>query len=678
MLIPGDKQTKLLAAARASFSDSGFGTRPIRSVFAHSLLPWLVLVACLVLTIVLWRSSAAELATSQNERFARTAESYRNILIARMRDYEQVLRGGVALFNAHGMPSRAQWRTYVESLELDRSLPGIGGTGFAVMLERRHKAAHEASVQAEGYLEYHIHPDTRGDALSSILYLEPFTGRNQRAFGYDMFSEPVRREAMARARDTGQPALSGKVTLVQETSSEVQAGFLMYLPVYRAGWPHDTVEARRLALVGFVYSPFRAGDLLREVFENARRDVEIQLFDGAPTADNLLFSSFADGRQARHATDLPFTVAGRPWTARFSSSPAYESRTSSLQPTMILVGGLLLSFLLFAVLYLNARFSRQMRATTLQLEQSLGSYLTLVKNIPGAVFRREADSLSLVEVSEGIEALTAEPPERFLSGGLSYDDLIADEDQAKVRRIIQDALAKQVRYEVEYRIQGTNDFTRWVIERGRGSSDATGQTRWVDGVILDITDRKAAENIIRERAFKDTLTGLPNRRLLLDRLHHQLATSERTRQYGALLFIDLDDFKAINDTHGHQAGDKVLVEVARRLRATIRESDTVARQGGDEFVVVLDNLGLDRDEAAHGAWELAGKLRDELSVPYTLESGVYTTTPSIGVTLLFGQTIGAHQLLRRADLAMYQAKAAGRNQLTFYERDVPKAAGGGQ
>lgn len=213
-----------------------------------------MLVLTLLLTVGLWQHSETEFSQRENDHFLRVAEKQKNILITRMRNYEQVLRGGAALFAANGMPSREEWRAYVETLELDQSLPGILGTGFALMVPAEARDAHERSIRAEGFPDYAISPPGNSDMLSSIVYIEPFTGRNLRAFGYDMYSEPARREAMERARDTGKPALSRKVTLVQETGDKVQPGFLIYLPVYRSNLPRDTVAARRNALLGFVYS----------------------------------------------------------------------------------------------------------------------------------------------------------------------------------------------------------------------------------------------------------------------------------------------------------------------------------------------------------------------------------------------------------------------------------------
>ncbi len=638
---------------------------------------WVVLLLTVLLTLALWRHAETQFIQGDKDNFLRVAEKQKNILITRMDDYEQVLRGGAALFAATGMPSRKQWQAYVETLELDQTLPGILGTGFALMVPPAAKEAHERLIRAEGFADYAITPPGNRDMLSSIVYLEPFTGPNLRAFGYDMFSNPVRREAMERARDTGQPALSKKVTLVQETVSGVQPGFLIYFPVYNTA-PTDTVAARRAALIGFVYSPFRAFDLVESTFNVPGQIVELELFDGEPAPENLLYASQGAGRTARHVTDMPLERGGHGWVARFRSSARLEASRQSNQPELILFGGLALDLLLFSVLYMNARHRRKMRQTAARLEQILNSYKSLVENIPGAVFRSQAAAdLPVLQLSNGITPLTGEPPEHFLSGERAYRQLIHPDDKPQVSAAIAEAIAKRCAYNIEYRIKTTDGFARWVNERGRVTPDESGQARWLDGLIFDISERKAAEIMIRDLAFNDTLTGLPNRRLLLDRLDHELAISERTGRHGALLFIDLDNFKTLNDTLGHAAGDQVLVEVSRRLVANVRESDTVARLGGDEFVVILENLGNTADEAAAEAAELGSNILVVLSQPYRLGEALRNCTPSIGITTFCGHQASAGRLLRQADSAMYQAKSAGRHQLRFHTQAPSTAAPSG-
>lgn len=183
----------------------------------------------------------------------------------------------------------------------------------------------------------------------------------------------------------------------------------------------------------------------------------------------------------------------------------------------------------------------------------------------------------------------------------------------------------------------------------------------------DISERKKSEQEIHQLAFYDVLTHLPNRRLLLDRMQMALAVSERNHRYGALMFLDLDRFKILNDTQGHDVGDLLLLEVANRLIACTRDVDVVARLGGDEFVVVLEMLGGEVHEAAAQAEEVAEKIRDSLGQPYQLNKHLHHTTPSIGVVLFKGYGASVEDLLKHADTAMYQAKGAGRNAIRFYD-----------
>ena len=181
-----------------------------------------------------------------------------------------------------------------------------------------------------------------------------------------------------------------------------------------------------------------------------------------------------------------------------------------------------------------------------------------------------------------------------------------------------------------------------------------------------------SESNIRHLAFHDTLTGLANRRLLIDRLHQQLKHNQRNNELGALLFIDLDNFKTLNDTLGHDMGDELLRQVASRIKLSLRDEDTVARFGGDEFVIMLASLGTDKQEVAEKARLVADKLLSSLRIEYQLEDQHYFITASIGVALTRKEAV-VEELLKQADLAMYKAKESGRDRLFFFDPQMQES-----
>jgi len=214
-------------------------------------------------------------------------------------------------------------------------------------------------------------------------------------------------------------------------------------------------------------------------------------------------------------------------------------------------------------------------------------------------------------------------------------------------------------------------FPEWLtITAVKGDSGAV--SHYV-GTLTDITQRKEAEDEIKHLAFYDPLTLLPNRRLLLDRLQQTAAGNSRSGREGALLFIDLDNFKTLNDTLGHDKGDMLLQLVAQRLLTCVREGDTVARLGGDEFVIMLEGLSENPQEAAVQAENVGNKIIAVLNMPYQFAGLEHHSTPSIGITLISNHQDSIDELLKQADLAMYHAKAAGRNTLRFFDLDMQTA-----
>lgn len=267
-------------------------------------------------------------------------------------------------------------------------------------------------------------------------------------------------------------------------------------------------------------------------------------------------------------------------------------------------------------------------------------------------------------------------PENFLPSYEKFLNAIHPEDRDKVNQAYTQSLEDRKPYDITHRLLLADGSLKWVHEHCINYFNAAGQPVRYIGTVQDITAQKQAEEQIRDMAFYDTLTHLPNRRLLNDRLEQTIAVSKRSGRHGALMFLDLDNFKSLNDTHGHAAGDLLLIEAARRISNSVRKMDTVARFGGDEFVVLISELDVDKTASVAEAGSVAEKIRTALAKPYVLtiqhEGKAKITiehqcTSSIGVSLLISQEASAEDILKWTDKAMYKAKADGGNLIRFFD-----------
>jgi diguanylate cyclase (GGDEF)-like protein/PAS domain S-box-containing protein len=255
-------------------------------------------------------------------------------------------------------------------------------------------------------------------------------------------------------------------------------------------------------------------------------------------------------------------------------------------------------------------------------------------------------------------------------------EFIHPDDRLPVLRMIGEALnGQRQKFELEYRMRHRSGTWIWILDRGKGFDwDETDRPRRAAGTCVDITERKINEESIHRLAYYDPLTDLPNRRLLLDRIANAQAAAKRWGYHGAVIFLDLDHFKLINDARGHQAGDHLLQETAARLSQLLRQEDTVARLGGDEFVILLARLTCVEADASGFARGVAEKVHQTLAAPFQLHSGEFMLSASIGVTLFNGSEVSVHDLLREADTALYRAKERGRNCVCFFEESMKLVA----
>lgn len=247
-------------------------------------------------------------------------------------------------------------------------------------------------------------------------------------------------------------------------------------------------------------------------------------------------------------------------------------------------------------------------------------------------------------------------------------EFMPKEDIAPVGEIVNRAIANKTPFTLQHRDITKSGNVLWEEVNGVPIYGPKGEVIGLRGTGMNITERKQADEEIRNLAFYDNLTGLPNRRLLLDRISLALSVSVRSQQYGAVLFLDIDRFKTLNDTLGHDYGDLLLIEVAHRVRECVREVDTVSRLGGDEFVVLIEEIDVLPEEASQKVALIAEKIRVRLSDAYLLNGREYHSSPSIGVSLYLGGEESAEVLLKHADMAMYQAKDSGRNAVRFFDQ----------
>ncbi|MEO5328059.1 MAG: CHASE domain-containing protein [Magnetococcus sp. THC-1_WYH] len=373
----------------------------IASIFHNVVTAWIILILSIFITIISWHVSNDYVQKRADDNFNHKVEEARLAIIKRMEEYQQVLRGGLGLFTAQRDLSRWQWKAYVETLDIDAFWPGIQGIGFSRMIAPGDKEIHEQQLRQAGYPDYAIKPAGKREIYSAIIFLEPFDKRNQRAFGYDMFSDAVRRTAMEQARDTGRPTVSGRVTLVQETDRDIQPGFLIFLPLYREGASLNTIEERRVALEGFVYSPFRVKDLFRGILGPEDPYLDFQVYDGdTVTLPSLLYSTVnAEGvgevvQRMHHNRVRSIVLPGRHWTVRFQCRPIFDHEMGSSQPFLVACLGMTVDILLFLILKSISGQKDRIQKEALRIGQELTVSETHARHLAEEANRTKSEFLA--------------------------------------------------------------------------------------------------------------------------------------------------------------------------------------------------------------------------------------------------------------------------------------------
>jgi len=483
----------------------------LKSTSRHTVRLVLVLGLLLTANVAVYMGVSTE--NNAKQAFGYHCREIQAQILDKLDDYARLLHGGEALFAASDVVTREEWNLFSRRLRIENQLPGIQGFGFSLLIPQPALAGHIREIRGEGFPSYTVRPAGDREVYSSIIYIEPFSGRNLQAFGYDMWSEPVRRAAMERARDTDAAALSAKVVLVQETAEDVQPGVLMYVPVYRKGMPTASVAQRRAAIRGWVYSPYRMNDLMRGLLGSRHPEKEdllqFRVFDGAkPSPESLLYDSRPAGRDAvarmageRFTWQAPVDFNGHRWTLRFAQAGGGPFAAEYASLWLILLLGPLITWLLCALIaaLLNrtAAVKQLADAQTVVLHEKTALLTGLLASIPDIIFFKDPAGVYL-----GCNPEFARLVGRDVPGvvGATDQDLFGRETADFFR--VQDRLMMD-RGESHHNEEWIQypDGARVLIDTLKAPlRDADGQVIGLLGVSRDITARKQAESEVRKMA----------------------------------------------------------------------------------------------------------------------------------------------------------------------------------
>jgi len=469
--------------------------------------PVLVLTATLLITLVATYMVTNMADANDQLQFQGTSQRTLNSIQRRINTSTALLQAARGLFAANGEVTLAQFRAFVRNIDLRSNYPGVQGIGFTTRIGPGSVDSLDSVMREQLIPTFSVNPPGIRDEYYPIIYLEPLDKRNEAAIGYDMFSEPIRRAAMIRARDSAMAAASGRVTLRQEIDSNKQAGFLIYMPVYEGVIDPTSMQTRRQRITGFVYSPFRVDDLLQDISAlDSLHNIDFRVYDGQDTSHSRLLhtsttftGSLPPHYVPRYTTMDTINVAGRPWTLVFSTRPEFEQTSGrGLEPYM-LVGGLLIAVVLFSVTRAEAeartlaektasdlRMSEAaLRASEAQLRRVIDS------NVLGIIIARSDGTI--VDANDAFLEMTG-ISERDIDAGTNWLDLTPQDYREFDREVLDSikSVGNHKPYEQEFMRRDGNRIPVLV-----GMAYLGGPDELTAGMILDLTERKVAEEEIQ-------------------------------------------------------------------------------------------------------------------------------------------------------------------------------------
>ncbi|MEI7812584.1 MAG: CHASE domain-containing protein [Ignavibacteria bacterium] len=468
----------------------------------------------LLLTLAAGLMVKSSVEKDAGKEFNYTCNELQNKIYARLRAHAQSLRNGAAFIENSDGVTREEWRSYYVSQKIEKNLPGIQGLGYSVIIPRNQSALHEKEIRSEGFPQYSVRPTGKREIYTPVMYVEPFSVRNLQTLGYDMFSEPVRRKAMETARDSNTAYLSEKVTLIQETNENIQAGTLMYVPVYGKSMPRKTVEERRRAIQGWVFIAYRMDVLMRGILEESEfvkiRHIRMEIFDDFSFSRDVLLYDSKKVMDVNITSSSSFFLKthvsfnGNLWYLRFSQYDSLAPDLNYSSVWLIVAGGTGFSILLFVIYLLlinmNIRAHKLAEELTRDLSESEAKYRTIFNNEIYAVSIFDSETLKFLDVNQAYCSMYGYSREELLSG-MTVDD-ITNEHQASVSSISR--AVDQGTVFIALRYDNKKDGTVFPCEIATGSYMWKGRNVMF-ALMHDITERRRAEEAVKALAMRNRI-----------------------------------------------------------------------------------------------------------------------------------------------------------------------------
>ncbi|HEC59511.1 hypothetical protein LCGC14_1017610 [marine sediment metagenome] len=564
--------------------------------------------------------------------------------------------------------------------------PDIQAITWEVLVKAEERLVFEKMMQNIHHLDYQITKrSNQGNIIriedkpvyATIAYVSPYK-TNEKELGFDPTSDPKLASLFYAARDSGHAMLSSRINLIQDEKN--RTGIINYLPIYRQGHLTNTVTQRQNAFIGNLASAYYLDEIIaNDLNAYPLNDTALVILDVTQQEKPVTLYSSA----AVPATDNEFTthyavhIANRIWHVKITPSDSYFKNNYSDNVWIVLFIGMLFTATMMVGLLIStgrrARIEEIVSERTISLHKAKDELrlLAITFNSHEAIMITDNNN-NIMRVNQAFIKMTGYKQQEVL--GKNPRILSSGKHSASFYQNMWQQLNENGSYEGE--IWNRRKNGKVYPERHTITSISDDDDNVINyvSVFSDITNQKAHEDRIQHLAFYDQLTSLPNRRLLLERLQYNLSLSQRNKTYGVVMFLDLDDFKKINDSLGHEVGDELLQQVATRIQQMVRRVDTVARLGGDEFVILVANQALKDNALIEFSSNLASKIIDAFQQSFVIKGYEHHISTSIGITIFSPENQTAISILGQADTAMYKSKNTGKNTFCFYEQAMQKIA----